>query len=539
MNDTPPDTISRELLNQHRAEHALQTSEARLHSVLESVADGIIVIDERGIIEAFNGAAEQIFGYRPDEVLGRNVSLLMPEPDASAHDGYLRNHLETGRKQIIGIGREVTGRRKDGGTFPMSLAVNPMQIGEKRCFTGIVRDISARKHHEWEMLQTLTAAEAASRAKTEFLSSMSHELRTPLNSILGFAQLLKLDQRLVSEQTDSVQEILNAGRRLLVMINEVLDLARIESGQISLSMEPVELGKLIEQCIALTEPSASPANITVQAEAASCKGCWVRADRPHLKHVLINLLSNAVKYNRAGGSVQISCDSTMPGRVRLSVSDTGPGIAEDKLAGLFTPFNRLGREAGSIEGSGIGLVICKRLVEMMGGEIGVENRPGDGCTFWLQLSAALPLVAPAHATCEPRAELGERGYTVLYIEDNPSYLRLMQDVLKARSDIRLLTSGEPLVGLVLARTERPDLILLDINLPTMSGYEVLNKLKNRAVTRDIPVIALSGHSRPEEIECGLAAGFQAYLTKPLELDTLHAEINRLLALSARERLDTT
>ncbi len=368
---------------------------------------------------------------------------------------------------------------------------------------------------------------------------MSHELRTPLNAILGFAQLLNLDQRLVGEQIDSVQEILNAGRRLQAMINEVLNLARIESGQISLSMEPVELGTLIEQCIALTEPSATPADIALHAEPASCLGRWVRADRPHLKHVLINLLSNAVKYNRAGGSVKISCDSTMPGRVRLSVRDTGPGIAEDKLAGLFTPFNRLGREAGSIEGSGIGLVICKRLVEMMGGEIGVENRPGDGCTFWLRLSAALPLAALAHATCEPRAELGERGFTVLYIEDNPSYLRLMQDVLKSRSDIRLLTSGEPLVGLVLARTERPDLILLDINLPTMSGYEVLIKLKNRAVTRDIPVMAISGYSKPEEIERGLAAGFQAYLTKPLELDTLHAEINRLLAPSARERLDTT
>ncbi len=382
--------VTRDVTEQVRAERALQASETRLRTVLESVVDGIIVIDERGAIESFNPAAERIFGYRAEEVLGRNVSLLMPEPYASAHDGYIHNYLETGHKRIIGIGREVTGRRKDGGSFPMDLAVNAMAVGEMRYFTGIVRDITERKRIEWEMVRALEAAEAASRAKSEFLSSMSHELRTPMNAILGFAQLLELDRGLAVEQADSVQEILKAGRHLLELIKELLDLSRIESGNLSLGMEPVALVELIEECAALVESGASRRGLALHRDTAPCQGRWVRADRLRLKQALINLLSNAVKYNREGGSVRIACDFTSPGRVRLTVSDTGMGIAADKLAELFTPFNRLGLEAGPIEGCGIGLVISKRLVEMMGGEIGVDSRPGQGCAFWIELAESAP-----------------------------------------------------------------------------------------------------------------------------------------------------
>jgi CheY-like chemotaxis protein/anti-sigma regulatory factor (Ser/Thr protein kinase) len=272
---------------------------------------------------------------------------------------------------------------------------------------------------------------------------------------------------------------------------------------------------------------------------AHCQERWVRADRLRLKQILINLLSNAVKYNREGGSVHITCDFKPTGLMRLVVSDTGPGIPADKLGELFTPFNRLGLEAGSIEGSGIGLVISKRLVEMMGGEIGVDSRPGQGCTFWVELAETEPLVAPAAlSSTDSGADAAGGGaipsgkphcHTLLYVEDNPANLRLMQQVLAPRTDIRLVSSGEPLVGLELARSEHPDLILLDINLPGMSGFEVLKELQAQADTCNIPVLAITANAMPADIERGLAAGFVAYLTKPLDLDKLQTEINRLLA----------
>jgi len=521
---------------------ALKASETRLRSVLESVVDGIVVIDEHGGIESFNTAAEHIFGYLAKEVLGRNVSMLMPEPFRGAHDGYLRNYLETGRERIIGIGREVIGRHKDGSTFPMDLAVNPMHVGDKRYFTGIVRDITERKRLDWELIQALEAAIAGSRAKSEFLSNMSHELRTPMNAILGFSQLLALDRGLTPEQVDNAREIVTAGRHLLTLINEVLDLARIESGKLTLSMEPVQLVELIDECSAMVESGAIRQGLAFHRDMAHCQERWVRADRLRLKQVLLNLMSNAVKYNRQGGSVQMACESNSAGRVRLAVIDTGPGIPADKLGELFTPFNRLGLEAGSIEGSGIGLVISKRLVEMMGGEIGVDSQPGQGCTFWVELAETEPLTAPAVLSAtDPESDAAAGGaipcgdrahklrcHTLLYVEDNPANLRLMQQVLAPRTDIRLFSTGEPLVGLELARSEHPDLIMLDINLPGMSGFDVLKELQASADTSAIPVLAISANAMPADIERGLAAGFLAYLTKPIDLDRLQSEIERLL-----------
>jgi len=366
-------------------------------------------------------------------------------------------------------------------------------------------------------------AEAASRAKSEFLASMSHELRTPLNAILGFGQLLELEIR-DAEQADNVQEILKAGHHLLMLINEVLDLARVESGRLSLCMEPVELVELIEECVALVESGAIRQGLAFHRDMVPCQGRWVRADRLRLKQALINLLSNAVKYNRPGGSVRFACEFKSPGRVRLMVTDTGLGIPEDKLAELFTPFNRLGLEAGEIEGSGIGLVITKRLVEMMGGEIGVDNRPGQGCTFWVELALAQPLAAaPALSATDARrivADGESRLHTVLYLEDNPANLRLMQQLLAPRADIHLVCSMEPLEGLALAHAEHPDLIMLDINLPGMSGYDMLKQLQVHADTCDIPVVAISANAMPKDLARGKAAGFTDYLTKPLEVDRL-------------------
>ncbi len=390
--------VTRDVTGQVRAGRALQASEARLRTVLDSMVDGVIVIDQQGTVTAFNPAAQRMFGYIPDEVLGRNVSLLMPEPDHSAHDGYLRRHLDMGVAHIIGAGREVTGQRKDGSTFPLDLAVSAMTDDVGRSFVGVVRDISARKAAERRLADALEAARKASRAKSEFLSSMSHELRTPMNAILGFAQLLEMDARLGDEQRDNVVEILKAGRHLLALINEVLDLSRIESGRVVLRIEPVPIIDLIGECAALVESGAIRQGLTFRRELAACAGRRVRADRLRIKQVLLNLLSNAVKYNRHGGEVRVTCDFAVPGRVRLTVSDTGLGIPEDQQAGLFTAFHRLGREDSDIEGTGIGLAISKKLVELMQGDIGMESRPGQGSTFWVDLPDADAAPAPERPT---------------------------------------------------------------------------------------------------------------------------------------------
>lgn len=536
--------LTRDITEQMRAEQALQASESRLRTVLDSMVDGVIVIDEQGTVESFNPAAEGIFGYRSGEVVGNNVKLLMPQADAMAHDGHLRRHRETGRTGIIGVGREVTGRRRDGSTFPMDLAVSTMSNGGRRCFVGVVRDISERKAVELELVHALETARVASRAKSEFLSSMSHELRTPLNAILGFAQLLHMDRGLGAEQTDNAAEILKAGSHLLALINETLDLSRIEAGKLALSMEPVNLPELIGECAILVEADAARQGLSLERNSGNCENRWVRADRLRLKQVLLNLLSNAVKYNRPDGLVRIECAASTPGRVRLSVRDTGLGIPQDMQAELFTAFHRLGRENSNIEGTGIGLAISKKLVELMGGDIGMESRPGQGSTFWVDLAEALP-PAPAEATGDdpasgrPDNHSGLGRHTILYVEDNPANLRLVQQALARRPDILLLTSGDPLKGLELARAHRPVLILLDINLPGTDGYELLGRLREFPETRATPAIAISANATEGDIRRGLEAGFRAYLTKPLDLDRLRAEIDLTLRHAAGERGEDT
>ena len=525
--------VTRDVSDQLHAEQARQASESHLRTVLDSVLDGIIVIDERGTIESFNPAAQRIFGYLSQDVLGRNINMLMPEPYHSRHDGYLAHYLATGEASVIGRGREVTGRRMNGGTFPMDLAVSEMHQSAQRKFVGIVRDISDRKHAEMETLRTLEMAQAASKAKSEFLSSMSHELRTPLNAILGFAQLLEMDPEMGQNQADDVREILKAGQHLLDLINEVLDLSRIESGNLNLSKEAVALAPLINECITLVDPDAGGNGIRVEWDMGICEGRHADADRLRLKQVLLNLLSNAIKYNRPGGSVRLECKSIPSGRLRLTVSDTGLGIPLEKQDELFTAFQRLGQERSGIEGTGIGLVICKRLMEMMDGGIGMESRPDVGSTFWIEVpEAASNGTAIQEIVGEAATKNADKPspliHTVLYLEDNPANLKLMQHILTRRRDIRLVTSEEPEEALELARLERPDLILLDINLPGMDGYAVLSLLRQWRETRATPVIGVSANAMVQDILQAKAAGFDGYITKPLDIESLMDAIDRAL-----------
>ncbi len=381
------------------------------------------------------------------------------------------------------------------------------------------------------------AADKANRAKSEFLSSMSHELRTPLGAILGFAQLLETGLPPPTPiQQRSVDQILQAGWYQLALINDILDLALVESGKLSLSLEPVPLSEVMTECEAMVEVQAAQRGVSVvfmQPRAS----LFVHADRTRLKQVLSNLLTNAIKYNTLGGSVVVDCFSTQPGRLRIGVADTGVGLSRQQIAQLFQPFNRLGQEAGGEEGTGIGLVMAKRLVELMDGSIGVDSECGRGSVFWIDLALVpLPAAQPPDATlltCTAGPpEVPAVVHTLLYVEDNPANLMLVEAVMARRTDVRLLSARDGPSGLALVRSSLPDVVLMDINLPGMSGLQALAVLKNDPALQHIPVIALSANAMSHDIERGLANGFLSYLTKPIKISALTKALDEAFALSA-------
>ncbi len=379
----------------------------------------------------------------------------------------------------------------------------------------------------------------ASRAKSEFLSRMSHELRTPLNAILGFAQLLEMDH-LTAEQQESVGQILKAGRHLLDLINEVLDIARIEAGRLAVSIESVSVKEVIQEGLDLVAPLAVAREIQLKVEAAGLSDRFIFVDRQRLKQVLLNLLSNAVKYNRPGGAVTLSYAEVQGGRLRINVSDTGPGIPPDRLGQLFTPFERLGAEQTGIEGTGLGLALSKRLVEAMRGTLGVDSTVGRGSTFWVEFPLSVEEQPAAQRSAEgPRpagvAEAARGAFTVLYIEDNLSNLELIQHLLSRRPEIKLLSAMQGRLGLDLAREHRPDLILLDVHLPDVPGAEMVRLLREDAKTRHIPVVVVSADALPTQIQRLLAAGARAYLTKPLEVRKFLDVVDEVLAEILKKR----
>jgi CheY-like chemotaxis protein len=386
-------------------------------------------------------------------------------------------------------------------------------------------------------------AEQANLAKSDFLSSMSHELRSPLNAILGFAQLMESDsQSLTPSQKESIAQILDAGWHLLNLINEILDLAVIESGTVSLSGEPVSLDEVMLECRAMMEPQAQRRGITMTFPPFD-KPCFVSSDRTRLKQILINLLSNAIKYNSPRGTVVVDYTVSAPDRIRISIKDTGAGLHPEKLAQLFQPFNRLGQEAGGEEGTGIGLVVTKRLVELMGGAIGVDSAVGTGSVFWIELiSAAAPQLAveggEAAAHAPPHVPHGARLRTLLCVEDNPANLKLVEELIARRPDLRLLTAVNGTLGIELARAAQPEMILMDVNLPDISGIEAMKILREDPVTARIPIVALSANAMPRDIKKGLEAGFFRYLTKPIKvnefMDTLRMALESAEQRAAEE-----
>ena len=508
-----------------------------LQSILDNVVDGIITINEQGLIETFNHAAENLFGFAADEVIGDNIKMLMPEPFAAEHDGYLGNYQRSGEAKIIGIGREVVGQRKDGSTFPMDLSVAAVKLGDRRNFTGIVRDITERRLAEDDLLKAKGEAEKANLAKSMFLSRMSHELRTPLNAILGFGQLLE-EEDLSEDNLESVAHIVKAGRHLTGLINEILDIARIESGRQNLSPEPVVVCDVLEDAWSLMRPLAAERDIQLKYGIPVECNVYILADLQRLKQVLLNLMSNAVKYNHDGGSVELYCSEIREGFVRISVTDSGPGIATENFERVFEPFERLTADQRGIEGSGIGLALSKALIEAMGGILNLDSKIGEGSTFWIEFPLIDEVVEKDHAK-EAKVEVAGTSEVarseparLLYIEDNVANLRLVEVALSSRPYIELIAAMEGTLGIDLALRHKPDMILLDLHLPGLMGDQVLARLKSHPETQQIPVVIISADATKRQIQKLLSGGAHAYLTKPFNIKELLHTVDTVLELRA-------
>ncbi|NDV13505.1 PAS domain-containing hybrid sensor histidine kinase/response regulator [Crenobacter caeni] len=497
--------------------------------LVESTDQAIRVADAAHRIIYVNPAYERMVGVRSEDVLGRRFDCIATTESAATIFPLIVAAIENG-SSWQGLAQLC---RPDGSKFFSLSSVQPIRDvhdGSLLYSFNTFSDHSEEIARSQALETALTEANAANQAKSSFLSSMSHELRTPLNAVIGFAQMLEFDDALDEDQHDNVAEILKAGRHLLALINEVLDLAKIEAGRVELSPEPVDARELVDECMHLVLPLARARGISLAPVAVSGT---MQGDRVRLKQVLLNLLSNAIKYNRDGGSVQVS-SRVQDGRLTLEVADTGPGIPAGKLGGLFEPFNRLGVENSSVEGTGIGLSICKRLVELMGGEIGAISEEGVGSRFHFSMPLA-DAVQAGQAAASARMDVQDAArprQRVLYVDDNPANLKLVGQLFARRHPVDFSSAQDAQQGLALALETRPDLILLDVNMPQMDGYQLLGILRAERSLSRVPVVAVTANAMPRDIERGLAAGFAAYLTKPLDIPQFLETVDRLLAEAA-------
>ncbi|HWS03749.1 MAG TPA: ATP-binding protein [Gammaproteobacteria bacterium] len=454
-------------------------------------------------------------------VIGNGTAILSREESATAREdaAHLREAAATSREREIHAAETIQAASDDH--MMMLQHVNERLVITTIESQKLAEQLQATKA---QLESAKSVAEKANLAKSEFLSSMSHELRSPLNAILGFAQLLEADTHtpLTPPQKESIGQILKAGWYLLDLINEILDLALIESGKLSLSHEPISLTDVMTDCQAMIETQAKKHDIHITFPCIEMP-YFVYADRTRVKQVLLNLLSNAIKYNRIGGTVSVDCSVISQERIRISITDTGVGLSPEQLEQLFQSFNRLGQEDSAEEGTGIGLVVSKRLIELMGGTIGVKSTVGSGSVFWIELQLTVEpqhvfdtdaLAAPVSAPLENNM----RTRTLLYVEDNPANLMLVEQLIARRPDMRLLSASDAKLGITLARTQQPEIILMDINLPGISGVEALQLLREDPLTKHIPVIAISANAMPHDIRKGMESGFFRYLTKPIKVN---------------------
>jgi len=539
-----------------RAEAALRAREAGLKRAQAMVRLGHVVSLPGGAFESWSETLPALAGIAPEEMPRTTREWMLRVVHADDRALYRARTVEAAASGAR-VDLEYRIARADGGVTHIQQVIEPIAAAkdDPRWFSSLL-DVTEQKLAQErvqraneeleqrvsertaqlevsnrELALATAAAERASRAKSDFLSNMSHELRTPLNAIIGFGQLLAApDNLLRSPERHAVfaDHIVRAGRHLLSLINDILNLAQIEAGKLAVAVERLALTEVLADCQAMVEPLAAQRDIRVVVGNAC--DLAVVADRTRLKQVLLNLVSNAVKYNRERGSVIIECHRR-DARVRIAVQDTGPGLRPEQLEALFQPFNRLGQESSGAEGSGIGLVVTKRLVELMAGEIGVHSTPGLGSVFWVELPAAAAVEAPVIETVAAAATATREGApiaTVLCVEDNPASLQLVQEVLATRADVQLLSASNGRLGVELARAHLPDVILMDNNMPELSGREAQAILRNDPRTAGIPIIALSGNAMPGAAEQGRAAGFFRYLTKPFDVDQLLAAVDDAL-----------
>jgi PAS domain S-box-containing protein len=521
---------------QKKLDQRLRDQQFYTRSLIESNIDALMTTDALGIITDVNKQMEALTDCTRDELIGAPFKSYFTDPDRA--EAAIKRVLS--EKKVTDY--ELTVQARDGKKTVVSYNATTFYDRDRK-LQGVfaaARDVTERKRFELalqenniELENAKSVAEKANLAKSDFLSSMSHELRSPLNAILGFAQLLESTDPLpTAPQKESITQILQAGWHLLKLINEVLDLAVVESGKVSLSPEPVSLAEVLSECQAMMEPQAQQRGINMTFPQFDLP-CFVYADRTRVKQVLINLLSNAIKYNRPQGTVDVTCEATSPEAIRIRVKDTGAGLPPEKLGQLFQSFNRLGQEVRGEEGTGIGLVVSKRLVELMRGSIGVESTVGVGSVFWIELlltTAPTLVVEDSDSTNGTPAQVptASRQRTLLYVEDNPANMKLVEKLIAQRPDIHLLSAVTGTLGIEVARASLPEVILMDINLPGISGIEAMKILREDPATAHIPIVALSANAMPRDIEKGMEAGFFRYLTKPIRvkefMDTLNVAL---------------
>jgi|CXWL01.1.fsa_nt_gi PAS domain S-box-containing protein len=526
---------------QKKLDQRLRDQQFYTRSLIESNIDALMTTDPSGIISDVNKQMEALTGCTRDEMIGAPFKNYFTDPERA----------ETGIKLVLSEKKvtnyELTARARDGKETVVSYNATTFYDRDRK-LQGVfaaARDVTERKRLDAALQEknveleiARSVAEKANFAKSEFLSSMSHELRSPLNAILGFAQLMETELPPPTlSQKEGTTQILRAGWHLLKLIDEILDLAKVESGQVPMSREPVSLAEVMRECHGMIEQQAQQRSVKLTFPLFDAP-CFVRADRTRLKQVLLNLLSNAIKYNETAGMVVLECAPGAHDRTRISVRDTGAGLSPDKLTQLFQPFNRLGQESSGEEGTGIGLVVAKRLVELMDGVIGVESAVGTGSVFWFELkTVAEPTLGHEEGdmkpSVQPHAPREARTHTLLYVEDNPANLKLVEQIIARHPDIRLLTAVNGKNGVEIARARQPEVVLMDINLPGISGLQALKILRDDPATAHIPVIAVSANAMPLDIERGIKAGFFRYITKPIKVNDFMDAVD--LALEYAEK----
>ena len=542
------------LMKNKLSRNALLKAGALQNAILTSANFSIIATDDDGVIQLFNVGAQRMLGYEEAEVIDRvrpsemhapedvaqRILALSQELNVTIAPGFeaLAYKASRGMDDIF----ESTYICKNGSRLPVIVSITALRdaLGHIIGYLIIGTDNSRRLRAETALINAMQAAESASNAKSEFISRMSHELRTPLNAILGFAQLIESGTPAPTPlQQRNVDQILKGGWYLLALINEILDLALVESGRLALSQEPIAVAEVLQECRLMMEPQALAHGVHLHF-APVVLTRYVVADRIRLKQVMINLLMNAIKYNRPGGTVTVELAVPSETRLRIHVRDTGVGLTNVQRAQLFQAFNRLGQEASTEEGTGIGLVVSKRLTELMGGSMGVESCLGEGSDFWLELQATSAPTLDTDDDTEPAALIplatpDSPRYTVLYVEDNPANLALVEQILARRADVHCFSAAEAGMGIALARSHRPDVILMDINLPGISGMDAMQILRADPRTARIPILALSANAVPRDIQQALEAGFMGYITKPIKLAAFTQALDSALLLSHSNR----